>query len=115
MADVVNTNMAAIRIAKNRITVWPNTGNMRAATGSGGAPASWMLTVRTVIAAAPMKNMATKSTPLTSCRLDCRTLWRRTEAADHIRSATMNHKKAIPAKGMMYSPMVTGREPPPAP
>ena len=35
MADVVNTNMAAMRMAKNRITVWPKTGNWRAATGSG--------------------------------------------------------------------------------
>ncbi len=107
-AELVNTNIAAMRMAKNRITVLPKIGNWRAATGSIGPSANCTLLARTDIAAAPTKNKATNTMPLMSWRFDCRLLSRFVDAADHKRSATMNHRKAIPANGSRYRPTATG-------
>ena len=59
-------------------------------------------------AAAPTASMATYRIPLTSCRFEKSRFSRRTENASHIRRATMNHMKAIAAKGMTYSPTRLG-------
>ena len=97
--EVVNTNIAAIRIAKKMRIVWPKIGNCRALTGSISVSLNWTTVARTEIAAAPTKNRATNTIPLMSCRLDCRALSRTVDAAAQSRSATMNHRKAMPANG----------------
>ena len=105
----MNTNIAAIRIAKKSSTVLPKIGNCRAVTGSMGPSANWTLLARTDVAAAPAKNIATNMIPLMSCRFDCRLLSRLVDAAAHSRRATMNHRNAMPANGSRYSPTATGR------
>ena len=107
-ADVVNTNIAAMRIAKKIISVLPKVLNWRAAAGSIAPSAYCTLTATTELAAAPTNAMATNRMPLTSCRLDCRAFRRRPDAASHIRSVTMNHRKAIPENGRRYRPTITG-------
>src|SRR6185436_3052016 len=104
MLDVVNTNIAAVRIAKNSTMELPKIGNSRAATGSIRPPAYSTLVATTANEAAATNISTTNTMPLMSWRFDCRKPWVRPEAAAHIRSATLNHRNAMPENGRTYSP-----------
>src|SRR6185295_3094606 len=109
ISDVVKTNIAAIFIVKNNVIARPKTGNCLAASTLTSPPSSWATALTTVPAAAATNVRITKAMPLTSWRFDWRIAGARFAAAAHIRSATMNQMKQIPARGIRYRPTIVGR------
>ena len=109
IVDVVMTNIAAMRRANTRIRVLPNCGNWYAARASTSPFENSTLAASTEVDAAPANSSAMYKMPATSWMFDSRMLTRSAVPATHIRSATTNQMKAIPANGMRYRPTIITR------
>src|SRR5262245_26072637 len=111
MVVVENTKIAAMRIASTSSIVRPSVGINRALAGSIGA--LWNSTEAAVVdsAAAEARNSAMNTTPLTSWTFENSSFIRLEPSRIHWRRATMNHRNAMPAKGIRYiAAMITRRE-----